>query len=82
MRDELGPEAALADRLVRGWQTLELLPELIRRVETKLPPPGAAPPSPPLPVIATVQSRYRGAILWGAVAAGAVAGAAGALLLG
>ncbi|MEO5612500.1 MAG: 2-polyprenylphenol 6-hydroxylase, partial [Sphingomicrobium sp.] len=33
VRSELGPEAALADRLVRDFRTLAKLPELIRRID-------------------------------------------------
>ena len=48
LRTELGPETALADRLVRDWRTLRDLPDLIRRIEAHYPAPGAAPPPPPL----------------------------------
>lgn len=48
IRTELGPEAALADRLVRDFRTLRDLPELIRRIAAQYPAPGGAPPSPPL----------------------------------
>jgi ubiquinone biosynthesis protein len=62
LRTELGPEAAFADRLVRDFRTLSNLPELIRRIEARYPPPGAAPPAPPLPDIVVVRpggfSRY------------------------
>ncbi len=49
LRDELGPEAAVADRLKQDWGVIMRLPDLVRRVETLLPKPGAAPPPPPLP---------------------------------
>ncbi|PAX09238.1 2-polyprenylphenol 6-hydroxylase [Sphingomonas lenta] len=49
VRSELGPEALVADRLVKDARTLALLPELVRRVESRyLPPPGGEPPAPPL----------------------------------
>ncbi len=51
MRDELGPEAALADGLHRLWETVRGLPGLVRRVEEKFPEKGGAPESPPLPHI-------------------------------
>ena len=48
-RDELGPEAMLANRLIRDWRTFLELPDFIRRVMTLVPDPGAAPPLPPMP---------------------------------
>lgn len=48
MRTELGPEAHLADRLVKDVRTLARLPDLIRAIEARYPPPGGAPPPPPL----------------------------------
>ena len=48
LRSELGPEAAIADRLRDDLQTLLRLPELVRRLEAELPNHGAAPPAPPL----------------------------------
>ena len=48
LRDELGPEAALADRLVADFRTLAGLPELVRRIEARFPAAPGAPPSPPL----------------------------------
>ncbi len=54
LRDELGPEAAVADRLVDDWRLLRRIPDLIRRVEVLLPKAGAAPPPPPLPEVKLV----------------------------
>jgi ubiquinone biosynthesis protein len=51
IRDELGPEAALADRIRTDFQTLLRLPELLRRIEDRFPPRGGAPEQPPLPAI-------------------------------
>lgn len=51
LRDELGPEARLADTILRGARTLADLPDLLRRIEASYPKPGAAPPAPPLPDI-------------------------------
>lgn len=51
LRDELGPEARLAELVQRGLRTLADLPELVRRIEAAYPKPGAAPPGPPLPEI-------------------------------
>ncbi len=51
IRDELGPEAALADRLREDFGTLLRLPELVRRLEERIPAKGGAPDAPPLPEI-------------------------------
>lgn len=48
IRTELGPEAYVADRLVTDLRTIARLPELIRNIERHFPPPGGAPPAPPL----------------------------------
>lgn len=57
MRDELGPEARLADSLILNWRTLAEFPDFMRRVMRLVPPEGAAPPLPPLPVIAVRRNR-------------------------
>jgi ubiquinone biosynthesis protein len=75
LRSELGPEAALADRLVRDFRTLAKLPELIRRIDHYYPPVGAAPPAPPLPDVVVVQPRRFGSLVLVALIA-ALAGAA------
>ncbi|HWI85623.1 MAG TPA: 2-polyprenylphenol 6-hydroxylase [Sphingomonas sp.] len=54
LRDELGPEAWLADRLSKDAHTLLRLPDLIRRIEALYPAPGAAPPPPPLRAVDVV----------------------------
>ena len=51
IRDELGPEAAIADRLREDTETLLRLPALIRRIEERFPPRGGAPDQAPLPEI-------------------------------
>ncbi len=51
IRDELGPEAAIADRVRDDMKTLLGLPDLIRRIEDKFPAKGGAPEGPPLPEI-------------------------------
>jgi ubiquinone biosynthesis protein len=48
IRSELGPEAKVADRLIQDVRTLAGLPDLVRRIEAKFPPPGGEPPAPPL----------------------------------
>ena len=80
LRSELGPEAAIADQLVRDMRTLLLIPDLIRRLDHHYPPPGAAPPPPPLPDVVIVQPHRYGMLLLTALLS-AAAGAAAALLL-
>ncbi|TPG12845.1 2-polyprenylphenol 6-hydroxylase [Sphingomonas oligophenolica] len=55
IRTELGPEAAVADRLIEDVRTLVRLPELVRRIEARYPAPGGAPPTPPLAEIEVVR---------------------------
>ncbi len=57
MRDELGPEAAIADRLREDVETLLRLPGLIRRIEERYPPRGGAPDAPPLPEVRLMWER-------------------------
>ena len=59
IRDELGPEAALANRLGADMQTLLGVPGLIRRLEERYPPKGGAPEPPPLPDIELMWERRR-----------------------
>jgi ubiquinone biosynthesis protein len=80
VRGELGPEARLADEIVRNVRTFRKIPELIRRLDHYYPPPGAAPPDPPLPDVVVVRPRRYGSYVLTALAA-AAAGAAAALLL-
>ncbi|MGB7408042.1 MAG: 2-polyprenylphenol 6-hydroxylase [Pontixanthobacter sp.] len=80
IRDELGPEAAIADRLREDTATLLRIPELIRRVEDRFPPKGGAPEQIPLPDVAIMWDRsekadrpWQGYALSAAIGAGAVA---------
>ena len=57
IRDELGPEAALAERLREDADTLLRVPALIRRLEEQFPPRGGAPEPPPLPEIELMWER-------------------------
>jgi ubiquinone biosynthesis protein len=57
IRDELGPEAALADKIREDVGTLLRLPELIRRIEDRYPARGGAPEEPPLPEIQLIWER-------------------------
>ncbi len=81
IRDELGPEAALADRIKQDTETLLRLPGLIRRVEEMFPPKGGAPEPPPLPEIPLITDKREGRGWLGYLAAGlAGAGAVWAAL--
>jgi ubiquinone biosynthesis protein len=77
IRDELGPEAALADRLKQDTETLLRLPGLIRRVEEMFPPKGGAPEPPPLPAIPLITDRREGRGWFGYLLAALLGGAAG-----
>jgi ubiquinone biosynthesis protein len=86
IRDELGPEAALADRLRNDAETLFRIPELVRRLEEQFPPKGGAPDPPPLPEVELMWERRErkgggwlgyavaallgGVAVWGATALG------------
>ena len=77
IRDELGPEAALADRIREDVDTLLRIPGLIRRMEEKYPPKGGAPEPPPLPDVELVwERREREGRSWLGYAAAAIAGGA------
>lgn len=78
IRTELGPEAAVADRLVTDLRTLARLPDLVRRIEARFPPPGGAPPAPPLREIELV--RIGGGWRYAAVALASAALATAATL--
>jgi ubiquinone biosynthesis protein len=72
LRTELGPEARLADELIRNWRALRSLPDLVRRIDHYYPAPGAAPLGPPLPDVVVVEPRhYRGYILTALLSVGA-----------
>jgi len=79
IRTELGPEAALADRLITDLRTLARLPDLVRRIEARYPAPGGAPPAPPLRDIEVV--RLGGGWRYAAVAVLAAAIAVAATLV-
>jgi ubiquinone biosynthesis protein len=84
IRDELGPEAAIADRIKADAETLLRLPDLLRRIEDRFPAKGGAPEAPPLPEVALVWERRSerrwpgyalalllgGSAVWGATALG------------
>jgi ubiquinone biosynthesis protein len=76
IRDELGPEAALADRIRQDFGTLLRLPELVRRMEQSFPPKGGAPEPPPLPEIELIWERKRRSNHWVGYILAALAGGA------
>jgi ubiquinone biosynthesis protein len=59
IRDELGPEAALAGRIREDAETLLRIPALVRRLEEQYPPRGGAPQPPPLPKVELLWERRR-----------------------
>jgi len=75
LRSELGPEAWLADRLRRDFDTIAKLPDLVRRIEAQFPVPGAAPPPPPLREVRVVRVSF-----WRYAATALLALAAGAAI--
>jgi len=76
VRGELGPEAALADRIVRDVRTFLKIPDLIRRIDHYYPPPGAAPPDAPLADVVVVQPHHYWRYALTALAAAAAGAAA------
>ena len=79
LRDELGPEAVLANHLQRAIKAIGDLPDLLRRIEAAYPKPGAAPPAPPLPEIEVGPRRWLTSLGWSLL--GALAGVAVASVL-
>ena len=82
IRDELGPEAALAERIREDTATLLRIPDLVRRIEDRFPARGGAPEPPPLPHIELMWERrerkrraWPGYLLAALLGGGAVAGA-------
>ena len=75
LRGELGPEAKAADSIVENIRTLARLPDLVRRIEERYPPKGAAPPGPPLADVKLVGSS---APRWGYALTALLAALAGA----
>ncbi|WP_310475624.1 AarF/UbiB family protein [Sandarakinorhabdus sp.] len=79
VRDEMGPEAVIADRLVLNARALRQLPRIFRQWIAENPMPGAAPPQAPLPPL-PVRSAGGWSTPWLLLAVGL--GAAAAMLLG
>jgi ubiquinone biosynthesis protein len=84
IRDELGPEAAIADRIREDAKTLFRLPDLVRRIEERFPAKGGAPEDPPLPPLELIGDRWRASawLGYGAAAALGAALTAGGFALG
>jgi ubiquinone biosynthesis protein len=80
VRDEMGPEAMIADRLVENVRALAELPRLFRQYIAANPIPGAAPEGPPLPPLPTRRHRSGWSTGWLVIAA--AAGAAAMQLFG
>ena len=80
VRDEMGPEAILADRLVENVRALSQLPRLLRQWVAANPIPGAAPEDAPLPPLPVRKLATGWSTPWLLLAAGA--GAAGVYWLG
>ncbi|WP_156842657.1 2-polyprenylphenol 6-hydroxylase [Novosphingobium aquimarinum] len=80
IRDELGPEAAIADRVREDVATLMRLPDLVRRIEDRFPPKGGAPEQAPLPHVELIwdRKRRRRRPHWPGYVLAAAAGALGA----
>jgi len=74
LRDELGPEAVLANHVQRAIKAIGDLPDLLRRIEAAYPKPGAAPPGPPLPEIEAGPSGKWWKYVLTAIAAAALGG--------
>jgi len=80
IRGELGPEAAIADRINDDVDTLMLLPDIVRRLDAQLPRKGGAPPPPPVAEVELMWSKKakRDGGFWRYALTAIVAGAIGA----
>ncbi|KHK89533.1 2-polyprenylphenol 6-hydroxylase [Novosphingobium malaysiense] len=76
IRDELGPETVIVDRLREDIGTLARLPALVRRIEEKFPPKGGAPEQAPLPEVELIWSRKRESNHWVGYGVAAILGGA------
>ena len=82
MRDELGPEARLADSLVLNLRALAQLPRVLRQLVDRVPVTGAAPPMAPIDEpLPEVRVRARIRLPWVAVVGALGAGLAVGVLL-
>jgi ubiquinone biosynthesis protein len=78
IRDELGPEALLADGIKKQADTLKLIPDIIRRLDEQLPRKGGAPEAPPLPEIKLIWEKSGQRDSWWRYTLVALAGAGAA----
>ncbi len=78
VRDEMGPEAIIADAIVENTRALAQLPRILRQWIAANPIPGAAPEGPPLPPL-PVRRAARWSTGWVLLASGL--GAAAVYLL-
>jgi ubiquinone biosynthesis protein len=75
VRDEMGPEAIIADRMVENARALAQLPRILQQWVAANPIPGAAPEGPPLPPLPVRGSGKGWSTPWLLLAAGAGAAA-------
>ncbi|SIN59707.1 2-octaprenylphenol hydroxylase [Parasphingorhabdus marina DSM 22363] len=81
IRGELGPEAAIADRINSDVDTLLMLPDIVRRLDEQLPRKGGAPPALPVADVELIWDRRKtrsGGGFWRYVLVALIAGGAGA----
>lgn len=81
IRGELGPEAAIADRINSDMDTLMLLPDIVRRLDQQLPRQGGAPPPPPVAEVELLWERRKagdGGGFWRYALTAVIAASAGA----
>lgn len=81
IRGELGPEAAIADRINDDVDTLMMLPDIVRRLDQQLPRKGGAPPPPPVAEVELIWDRKKakqGGGFWRYALTASVAAAIGA----
>ena len=60
IRGELGPEAAIADRINADLETILMLPDIVRRLDAQLPRQGGAPPPPPVADVELILRKRKG----------------------
>ena len=73
VRDEMGPEAIIADRMTENARALAQLPRIFRQWVAQHPIPGAAPEGPVLPPLPAIRTGWSTGWLVTAAAAGAAA---------
>ncbi|WP_109354121.1 2-polyprenylphenol 6-hydroxylase [Sphingorhabdus sp. EL138] len=81
IRGELGPEAAIADRINSDMDTLMMLPDIVRRLDQQLPRQGGAPPPPPVAEVELFWERRKpgsGGGFWRYALTAVIAASAGA----